>query len=83
MLAVRLAAVGLLLLMALCQWTWARPFIILPMYVMRYALANCTYAISKSILNDYVPKVRCLHCCVSQGNADGVVLAPSTAVVDR
>ena len=24
---------------------------------MRFALANCTYAISKSILNDYVPKV--------------------------
>ena len=60
MLLVRALAVGLLVFMALCKWTWAQPLIILPVYVTRFALANCTYAISKSVLNDYVAKVSAL-----------------------
>lgn len=57
-LLVRFLSVAALLVMALCEWTWKLPYIILPLYTVRFALANCTYAVSKSILNDYVPKVR-------------------------
>lgn len=53
----RTVAVAMLAFMALCKWTWSMPAIILPVYIIRFALGNCTYALSKSILNDYVPKV--------------------------
>ena len=57
MLLVRLIAISLLVFMALCQQSWSHRAVIIPIYILRFALANCTYALSKSILNDYVPKV--------------------------
>lgn len=51
-------AVALLLLMALDPSLWAIKWIIVPVYLVRTCAANCTRAIARSVLMDYVPKVR-------------------------
>jgi hypothetical protein len=58
MLLFKAVAVGLLALMALDTRLWALPSLIVPIYLVRTMLANCTRALSRSILMDYVPKVR-------------------------
>ena len=55
--AFKATAAGLLTLMALDTRLWAMPAVVVPVYLVRTALANCTRAINRSILMDYVPKV--------------------------
>ena len=62
MVLARTSAVVILAFMALCKWAWQLPLLILPLYIIRFSLGNCTYGLSKSILNDYVPKVRAPSC---------------------
>ena len=57
----KIVAVALLTLMALDTRLWAMPALIVPIYLVRTMMANCTRALARSILMDYVPKV-CAHC---------------------
>ena len=50
----KLSGVGLLCAISLCPLQ--RPFVIIPMYLCRFWLINAPMALSKSVLNDYVPK---------------------------
>ncbi|KAJ8599589.1 hypothetical protein CTAYLR_004703 [Chrysophaeum taylorii] len=52
--AFRLAAVGLLV--AMIALVRASPSLLVGVYVLRTALANCTYPIEESILMDFVPR---------------------------
>ena len=52
------AAVALLALMALAPGLWRVKGLIVPIYLLRSCAANCTRALSRSILMDFVPKVR-------------------------
>ena len=54
----KLVAVGLLALMALYTPLWSMPALIAPIFLVRSMCSNCTRALSRSILMDYVPKVR-------------------------
>ena len=64
---VRSSSIVLLVIMTLWHWSWAHPAVVLPIYVLRFAVDNATYAVSKSILNDYVPKVTpaCSYCKIN------------------
>ena len=52
--------VSLLFYMGLAPAMWSRLWIILPVFVLRTAANNSCYAITRSLLMDYVPKVRCI-----------------------
>jgi hypothetical protein len=51
-------SVALLILMALGTCLWPIKWIIVPVYLLRTMTANCTVALSRSVLMDFVPKVR-------------------------
>ena len=57
-LCLRWLGVALLLLMAAAPCLWPVPVAILPIYLVRTACANGTSALGRSILMDFVPKVR-------------------------
>lgn len=54
----RWLGVLLLLVMALARSVWSVKAVILPLYLARTACANCTSALARSILMDFVSKVR-------------------------
>lgn len=47
------------LLMWLMAWPglWRHPLVLVPIYLVRTAAANCSYPLNKSILMDFCPKV--------------------------
>jgi hypothetical protein len=53
----KLIAVALLTVMALETHLWQYKWIIAPIYLLRTSGANCTQALSRSVLMDFVPKV--------------------------
>ena len=60
----RWLGVLLLLVMALARSVWSIKVVIVPLYLVRTACANCTSALARSILMDFVSKVRgCLLFC--------------------
>lgn len=57
-LCLRWLGVALLLVMAGAPSLWPLPSLIIPIYLVRTACANGTSALARSILMDFVPKVR-------------------------
>lgn len=57
-LCLRWVGVALLLVMAAFPRLWPLPGAIIPIYLSRTACANGTSALARSILMDFVPKVR-------------------------
>ena len=57
--------VSLLFVMGLCPSIWTTRWLILPIFIVRTMANNCCYAIIRSLLMDYVPKVRPMHPCTS------------------
>lgn len=55
----KLVAVVLLLLMAAAPRLWHVTAAIVPIFLARTTAANSTSALGRSVLMDYVPKVRC------------------------
>ena len=49
--------VSLLFVMGLFPSIWTVGWLILPVYILRTVCNNCCYAIIRSLLMDYVPKV--------------------------
>jgi MFS family permease len=54
----RWLGVALMVIMALAHRLWTLQWVILPIYLLRTACANCTSPIARSILMDFVSKVR-------------------------
>ena len=61
--------VSLLFVMGLFPSIWTVGWLIMPVYILRTICNNCCYAIIRSLLMDYVPKV-CAEGAVAQGFAD-------------
>ena len=57
MVAFQSVGVSLLFVMGLFPAIWTRRWLILPVYILRTMANNCCYAIIRSLLMDYVPKV--------------------------
>ena len=55
-------AVVLLAVIGLFPGLWSKWGIIIPMYVVRTAIMNSAFPLQKSILMDYVPKVKFMLC---------------------
>ena len=58
MVAFQSLGVSLLFVMGLFPTIWTTRWLILPVYIVRTMANNCCYAIIRSLLMDYVPKVR-------------------------
>ena len=57
MIACQSLGVSLLFVMGLFPSIWTARWLILPVYIARTMANNCCYAIIRSLLMDYVPKV--------------------------
>ena len=57
MIAFQSLGVSLLFVMGLFPSIWTVRWVILPVYILRTMANNCCYAIIRSLLMDYVPKV--------------------------
>ena len=55
-LLVKAVAIGCLVAMALLPTPWQLAGVVVPLYLVRTWLMNAPLALSKSVLNDYVPK---------------------------
>ena len=68
---VKFMGIGLLLLMGLAPQLWTNLAVIIPVYIVRTAVINSAYPLQKSILMDYVPKVRLLdNACTNDHDTD-------------
>jgi len=66
--------VSLLFVMGLFPSIWTIRWLILPVYILRTMANNCCYAIIRSLLMDYVPKVGLLNCSTSHTALAGCCL---------
>lgn len=80
MLLCKWLAALLLTLMALDKRLWAVKWAIVPIYLVRTSMANCTRALASSILMDYVPKVHDLSNPLTLASASPVALALCAAL---
>ena len=62
----KFCAVALLALIGWFPAMWTKLSIIIPAYVMRTAIMDSAFPLQKSILMDYVPKVRSVRADVEQ-----------------
>ena len=74
MIAFQSVGVSLLFVMGLFPSIWTVRWLILPVYILRTMANNCCYAIIRSLLMDYVPKVGLLSS--QHGSVRFVLLRP-------
>lgn len=83
MLLVKFGGVALMAYMGLVPRTWTNLAIIVPVYLIRTAIINSAYPIQKSILMDYVPKVRHRAAHLTSCHCMNTYCLPFTHVPDR
>eukprot|EP00667_Euglena_gracilis_P008170 EG_transcript_8273 len=55
-LLIRAIGIGLLVAMAVLKQYWRNPAVTIPLYIVRTALMNSVYPLTKSVMMDFIPK---------------------------